>query len=75
MDKCYLISAFFRDMLNISIEAGASDVATEHFLRNVLPANVLLWAAVSGDLRKAVQLEILSCLREAVKNYLADFFR
>ena len=53
-------SAFFRDMLNISIEAGARDVATEHLPSNVLPARALLWAAVSGDLRAAMQLEVLS---------------
>ena len=61
------LSAFFRDMLNISIEAGARDVATEHFLRNVLPANALLWAAVSGDLGAAKQLEVLSCLTSEPK--------
>ena len=55
-------SAFFRDMLNISIEAGARDVATEDLPSNVLPARALLWAAVSGDLRAAMQLEVLSFL-------------
>ena len=55
-------SAFFRDMLNISIEAGARDVATEDLPSNVLPARALLWAAVSGDLKAAMQLEVLSFL-------------
>ena len=55
-------SAFFRDMLNIRIEAGARDVATEDLPSNVLPARALLWAAVSGDLRAAMQLEVLSFL-------------
>ena len=56
------LSAFFRDMLNISIEAGARDVASEHLLSNVLPARALLWAAVSGDLRAAMQLNLKFCL-------------
>ena len=60
-------SAFFRDMLNISIEAGARDVATEHLPSNVLPARALLWAAVSGDLRAAMQLEVLSFLTSEAK--------
>ena len=49
-------------MLNISIEAGARDVATEDLPSNVLPARALLWAAVSGDLKAAMQLEVLSFL-------------
>ena len=48
-------------MLNISIEAGARDVATEHFLGNVFPANAFLWAAVSGDLRAAMQKSLKFC--------------
>ena len=60
-------SAFFRDMLNISIEAGARDVATEDLPSNVLPARALLWAAVSGDLRAAMQLKFCHFLPPKLK--------
>ena len=66
------LSAFFRDMLNISIEAGARDVATEDLLSNVLPASALLWAAVSGDLRAAMQLELCHFLPLTLKQEQAS---